>query len=93
MITVVAIALTTLFVAGCQKESLLPTPNDSLTDSALLKSSLRVYYDDGTVPGEEGKNYGCAGSGGNCLGDVVVTPAHQPAIDSVFTAVFMAKDN
>lgn len=45
--------------------------------------SLRVYYDNG------GDDYGCKGSGGNCLPDVIVTPnVHQMAesIDNIVSA-------
>jgi len=45
---------------------------------------LRVYYDEG------GENYGCRGTGGNCLPTVIVTPARKGAMDDIFSKLRMA---
>jgi hypothetical protein len=85
----VGVALTIL-VSSCQKEK-----DNSLSlaeEQGLPKASLRVYFDDGTVPGVEGVNYGCSGTGGNCLNDVVVTSELKPAMDNVFSAAYSAND-
>lgn len=53
-------------LVSCEKEEDKKNIDQS---SRLLNasSSLRVYYDNG------GNDYGCKGSGGNCLPDVIVT--------------------
>lgn len=90
LIGLVCAALT---LAGCQKEQ--THPNGTSTIGALdetKSASYRVYFDNGAQPGVEGQDYGCAGSGGNCLPDVVVTASLKPAIDNVFTAVYTNND-
>ena len=39
----------------------------------LVKANGRVWFDNGNIPGVDGVDYGCAGSGGKCLPEVVVT--------------------
>jgi len=79
-------------LAGCEKERSVPATLRPGAVEGSTKTSLRVYYDDGTIPGVEGVNCGCSGSGGNCLGEVVITPGFRPALNNVFTAVFTAND-
>jgi len=73
---------------SCQKAETGPSIASKQLVGGSAKGSLRVYYDDGTIPGTEGVNYGCSGSGGNCLPDVVVTPGLSSDITNVFTAVY-----
>ena len=42
-------------------------------------NNLRVYYDNG------GDDYGCSGSGGNCLPDVIITPSVYQMAQSIET--------
>lgn len=71
-----------LALFGCQKEDLSPaSENSGMRSKADQRTALRVYFDNG------GSDYGCKGSGGNCLPDVVVTPHLRGAVNAVFGVV------
>lgn len=66
-------------IASCNKEKVEPTVRNSTMNTSIndseekgsvmdKASGRRVWFDNG------GKDYGCKGSGGNCLPDVIVTP-------------------
>ena len=72
---VFTLAILAIIFASCHKDQLDPTTptctdvtSASGTAKRLIGSTYRVYYDNG------GTDYGCKGTGGNCLDDVVVTP-------------------
>jgi hypothetical protein len=83
-------ALVGTVMIGCEKdESISPVDsNDNDNIEASKTKSLpnnkahgRVYYDNG------GNDYGCSGSGGNCLDDVIVEAALGPAMEDIIIVV------
>ncbi len=77
-----------IFLVACEKND---TNLDALTESSTTMersdSDLRVYYDNGKVPGVEGVDYGCKGSGGSCLPTITVDLPTQQVITHVLEVV------
>lgn len=69
----ILVALLAILVSACEKESspILTANNSAIEAMSFDKSELRVYFDNGP------KDYGCAGTGGNCLPDIIVRPEKQ----------------
>ncbi|WP_299435015.1 hypothetical protein [uncultured Aquimarina sp.] len=63
-----------LILTSCNKEEIETIEESVITvDIEKAAGSYRVWYDNGNQPGQDGVDYGCKGSGGNCLDTVVVT--------------------
>lgn len=63
-----------LILTSCNKEEIETIEESVITvDVEKAAGSYRVWYDNGNQPGQDGVDYGCKGSGGNCLDTVVVT--------------------
>jgi len=60
------LAFSAAFVA-CEKEEVKPVVSSTVndTDAPVKAGTRKVWFDEG------GSNYGCKGSGGNCLDEVV----------------------
>ena len=67
---------------SCEKEIEKNNNNServTVTENTLKASNLRLWYDNG------GDNYVCAGSGGNCFPDIIVTPHLAVPIENFST--------
>lgn len=74
-----------LSIMSCEKDNIVPKPtmesaklqasNSSDANLNQRASGMRMYFDNGKVPGVDGIDYGCSGSGGNCYPDVTVSPS------------------
>lgn len=82
MKNVIIVAIFAIALASCQKEQITPNKilsnrNETLSTKKLV-GNLRIYYDNG------GSDYGCKGSGGNCLPDVVITSEIMANFNDIF---------
>ena len=76
-----------LALISCQKKEIelkekisyssdeLNESNENGHDELVQRASdLRVFFDNGNIPGVQDVDYGCEGSGGNCHPDVIASP-------------------
>ncbi|TAE18056.1 MAG: hypothetical protein EAZ95_05280 [Bacteroidetes bacterium] len=65
---VILTAICAVALASCQQQKeVAPTQEAKTSVTRKDKSDLRVWYDRG------GSDYGCSGTGGNCLDDVILS--------------------
>ena len=88
MIKLTAILLLGVGVFSCEKEEIRPTTSATSisTSSEKMNGTRRAWYDNGEVPGNDGIDYGCKGSGGNYLADVVVSPSKYTIFEDLNNA-------
>jgi hypothetical protein len=64
LLTVIGITI----IFSCNKKEEIISKKNNFNNLQKDMQQLRVYYDNG------GEDYGCEGSGGNCLPDIIVRP-------------------
>ncbi|SEC20815.1 hypothetical protein SAMN04489761_2378 [Tenacibaculum sp. MAR_2009_124] len=67
-------------LSSCSNEETIAPSDTSGVEENTRALGGRVWFDNGAQPGVDGVDYGCSGSGGNCLDEVVVYGIASPYV-------------